>query len=326
LNGFNATRPLRIGLLGASKIAPPAVIEPAAKRQDVVVTAVAARDPARARAFAAEHGVAAVAADYAALIARDDVDLVYNALPIVAHHEWTLKALAAGKAVLCEKAFSNNALEAKAMVDAAQAAGLPLIEAFHYRFHIVMRRAVEIMRSGELGPLTAAEARFCVTIPHAPDEIRWRADQGGGALGDLGAYAAHALRSLIGAEPEVVSARAERAHGVDAATRAELRFPGGLPAVLECAMTQPRPLVEVIVRGERGRLHIMNFVAPQIGCRFMVKIGGVLRDEPVDGPTTYEAQLDHVVEVMNGRTAALTGGQDAVANMALLDAIRAAAG
>jgi predicted dehydrogenase len=90
-------------------------------------------------------------------------------------------------------------------------------------------------------------------------------------------------------------------------------------------MTQPRPVAEVILRGERGRLHILNFVAPQIGCRFTVKIDGMLRDEPVEGPSTYEAQLDHVVAVMNGRAAALTGGQDAIANMALLDAIRAAA-
>ncbi len=94
---------------------------------------------------------------------------------------------------------------------AAERVGLPLIEAFHYRYHKVMLRvAVEIARSGELGPLTGAEARFCVPIPQAPDEIRWRADQGGGALGDLGAYPAHALRSLIGEEPEVVSASAQR--------------------------------------------------------------------------------------------------------------------
>jgi len=319
------TRPLRIGLLGASKIAPPAMINPAKTRGDVVVTAVAARDRARAAAYAAEHGVAAVAEDYAALLAREDVDLVYNGLPIAAHHDWTLAALAAGKAVLCEKAFANNALEAESMVRAAEMAGLPLIEAFHYRYHAVMVRAVEIVRSGELGALTGAEARFCVPIAYEPGEIRWRADQGGGALGDLGAYPAHALRNLVGAEPEVVSASAEVMHGVDAATRAALRFPGGLVAELACSMVEERPVAEVILRGERGRLHIMNFVAPQIGCRFAVKIDGMLRDEPVDGPSTYEAQLDHVVEVMRGRAAPLTGGRDAVANMALLDAIRAAA-
>ncbi len=300
---ISGARPLRIGLLGASKIAPPAVIDPAKARADVVVTAVAARDPVRAATFAAELGIAAVADDYAALVARDDVDLVYNGLPIAAHHDWTLRALAAGKAVLCEKSFSNNAVEAKSMVAAAEAVGLPLIEAFHYRYHAVMLRAVEIARSGELGPLTGAEARFNVPIPYAPDEIRWRADQGGGALGDLGAYPAHALRSLFGEEPEVVSSVSQMRDGVDAATRADLRFPGGQTATLECSMTTDRPLVELILRGERGRLRIVNFVAPQLGHRFMVKVDGVLRDEPVDGPSTYEAQLDHVVEVMAGRVA-----------------------
>ena len=92
---------LRIGLLGASRIAPGAVIAPAAKRQDVTITAVAARDPARARDYAKTHGIAGVADDYAALIARDDVDMVYNGLPPSGHLEWTLKALEAGKAVLC---------------------------------------------------------------------------------------------------------------------------------------------------------------------------------------------------------------------------------
>ena len=322
---ISAARPLRIGLLGASRIAPQAVIDPAKARADVVVTAVAARDPAKASAYAAEHAIAAVADDYDALIARDDVDLVYNGLPIAAHHDWTLRALAAGKAVLCEKAFASNATEAKAMVAAADAAGLPLIEAFHYRYHAVMTRAVEIVRSGELGALIGAEARFNIPIPFAPDEIRWRADQGGGALGDLGTYPAHALRSLFGAEPEVVSAAADLLHGVDAATRAELRFPGGATATLECSMTAERPAVEAILRGERGRLHIINFVAPQIGCRFTVEIDGAPRDEPVGGPSTYAAQLDHVVAVMAGRAAPLTGGQDAIANMLLLDAIRAAA-
>ena len=322
---INATKPLRIGLLGASRIAPGAVIEPAAARDDVVVTAVAARDPDRAAAYAKNHGIDAAAADYDALIAREDVDLVYNGLPISAHAEWTLRALDAGKAVLCEKAFAMNRDEARRMVDAAERAGLPLLEAFHYRFHAVIRRAVEIVRSGELGVLVDAEAHFNVPIAYDPNEIRWRADQGGGALGDLGAYPAHALRTLIGEEPRVVSASAELRHGVDVATRAELRF-GDTPARLACSMIEDRPAAALTLRGARGALTIVNFIAPQLGCRFTVTIDGVERDEPTDGPTTYAAQLEHVVQVIAGRVTPLTGGQDAVANMILLDEIRAAAG
>jgi predicted dehydrogenase len=321
---ISAAKPLRIGLLGASRIAPGAVITPAAARDDVVITAVAARDPDRAAAYAREHRIAAVAANYEALIAREDVDLVYNGLPIAAHAEWTLRALAAGKAVLCEKAFAMNRDEARRMVDAAERAGLPLLEAFHYRFHAVIRRAVEVVRSGELGELVDAEAHFNVPIAHDPNEIRWRADQGGGALGDLGAYPAHALRTLIGEEPRVVSASAEMRDSVDASTRAELRF-GGVPARLACSMIEDRPGATLTLRGQRGALTIVNFIAPQIGCRFTVTIDGVEREEPTDGPSTYAAQLEHVVQVVAGRITPLTGGQDAVANMILLDSIRAAA-
>ncbi len=145
--------PLRIGLLAASKIAVGAVMAPAKERDDVAITAVAARDPARARAYAETHGIPAAAESYDALIARDDVDVVYVGNPIAGHAEWTIKAVQAGKAVLCEKAFALNAEEGRAMVAAAEAAGRPLLEAFHYRFHNVMRRAEAIVASGELGRL-----------------------------------------------------------------------------------------------------------------------------------------------------------------------------
>jgi len=172
---------LRIGLLGASRIAPGAVIKPAAERDDVTITAVAARDPARAAEYAGTHGIAAIAEDYAALIARDDVDMVYNGLPPSGHLEWTLRALDAGKAVLCEKPFAMNADEARTMVDAAAKAGLPLIEAFHYRYHTVMRQAVDMVRSGALGTLHRGYAMFDAPIRKTPDELRWRRDLGGGA-------------------------------------------------------------------------------------------------------------------------------------------------
>jgi predicted dehydrogenase len=317
--------PIRIGILGAARIAPNAVIAPASKRDDVTITAIAARDPGRAAAFAAEHDIANVAADYDALIDREDVDMVYVALPVSAHAAWTISALEAGKAVLCEKSFSSNVAEAKTMVAAGERAGRPLIEAYHYRLHRVMRRAVEIVASGELGVIHRAEALFNAPIKYDPNEIRWRADQGGGALGDLGCYPLHALRSLIGAEPEVVAARTRTEHGVDAETAADLSFPGGVEGRISCSMTASRPAASLFVEGDKGRIDILNYLAPQIGCQFTVTLGGVARTEPTDGPTTYEAQMDHVVEVMSGRAGALTGGADAIGQMTAIDAIRAAA-
>ena len=317
---------LRIGLLGASKIAPTAVLAPVAKSNDFVVTAVAARDPARARAYAETHGIAGVADDYAALVRRDDVDVVYNGLPPKGHPEWTIAALEAGKAVLCEKPFARNAGEAASMVAAAERTGQTLLEAFHYRHHVVMRRALEIVASGVLGRLTKGEGVFNVGIPRTPGELRWIAEQGGGGLMDLGCYPLHALRTLIGAEPEVVSAEARFVDGVDAELSAALRFPGGIEASVACAMTTPLPNAVVTLTGEKGSMTIVNFLAPQIGCRFTTTVGGVTTEEPTEGPTTYEAQLANLRAVLLDGEAPVTGGKDAVANMTAIDAIYRAAG
>jgi predicted dehydrogenase len=316
----------RIGLLGASRIAPTAVIAPARDDPWFAVIAVAARDVARARAYADEHDIPGVAEDYAALIGRDDVDVVYNALPPAGHAKWTIAALEAGKAVLCEKPFARNAGEARAMVTAARACGHVLIEAFHYRFHAVMRRAEALARDGVLGPLRSGGAQFVAPIAKTPDELRWRSDQGGGALMDLGCYPAHALRTLVGAEPEVLRATGVFEEGADASMAADLRFPGGVGATMECSMIAERPAARLWLEGEKGRLDIVNFLAPQIGCRFTTTIGGATEIQPTNGPTTYAAQLTHLRQVLIGETEPLTGGDDAIANMTAIDAIYLASG
>jgi len=320
------TDPIRIGLLGASRIARSAVIAPARDNSNFVVAAVAARDPGRARAYAAEHDIAHVADDYAALVRRDDLDVIYNALPPAGHAEWTIAALEAGKAVLCEKPFARNAGEASAMVQAATASGGLLIEAFHYRFHNVMRAAVALAHEGALGELKSAEAIFEIAIPRTPGELRWSADQAGGALMDLGTYTVHALRSVIGAEPKVIKAEGVFEDGVDAAMRADLMFPGEVAGAIACSMTVATPKATLTVQGSRGSLEIVNYLAPQLGCRFTTVIDGEERQHGVEGPTTYAAQLSHLHEVLSGKVAPLTGGEDAIANMTLIDAIYAAAG
>ena len=317
---------LRIGLLGASKIAPTAVLGPVSKSDAFVVTAVAARDPGKAKAYAQEHAIAGVAADYAALVRREDVDIVYNGLPPAGHAEWTIAALEAGKAVLCEKPFARNAADAARMVAAAERTGGLLLEAFHYRFHVVMHRALAIVASGALGRLTRGEGVFHVAIPNTPGELRWSAEQGGGGLMDLGCYPLHALRTLIGGEPEITGAEGRFVDGVDAEMSASLRFPGGVEAQVACSMTAPRPSAVLTLTGDKGVMTIVNFLAPQMGCRFTTTIGGVTTHEPVDGPTTYEAQLEHLRAVLQDGAKPLTGGADAIGNMTAIDAIYQAAG
>lgn len=321
------TTPIRIGLLGASKIARGAVIGPAKGDDRFVLTAVAARDPARARAYAEKRGIAAVAEDYAELVRRDDVDVVYNALPPAGHEEWTIAALEAGKTVLCEKPFARDATQAKAMVAAADRTGRLLIEAFHYRFHNVIRRAEALLAAGVIGEVRAASAEFHAPIPRTPGELRWSAEQGGGGMMDLGCYPLHALRTLLKADPEVTGARAVFEDGVDSDLSAELMFGGGIPARIACSMTPPSFSAWLRLEGSLGVLEITNFLAPQMGCRFTTTtIGGEVTEHPVDGKPTYAAQLDHLHAVMTGGEAPLTGGADAIANMTAIDAIYAAAG
>ncbi|HWD26207.1 MAG TPA: Gfo/Idh/MocA family oxidoreductase [Rhizomicrobium sp.] len=316
---------IRIGILGAAKIAPPVVINPSRDNPDFEVVAVAARDPARARAYAAEHRIPHIPAGYDALVRHKDVDLVYNALPPGGHAEWTIAALEAGKHVLCEKPFAMNAGQVARMNGAAARTGKTLVEAFHYRHHAVMQRAVAILRSGELGRITRADAFFDVPIPYREGELRWTREQGGGALMDLGCYPMHALRSALGGEPAVKSAACTMEHGVDVSTKAEMDF-AGVPATLSCSMKPERFGATLTVTGENGTLEIANFVAPQIGCRFTVTLGGQARQEPTDGPATYVAQLAELGDVLLRGKKQLITNADSLGNMAAIDAVYAKAG
>jgi predicted dehydrogenase len=259
-------------------------------------------------------------------VRRDDVDVVYNALPPAGHRAWTIAALEAGKPVLCEKPFARNAGEARAMAEAADKAGLTLLEAFHYRLHNVIRRAEALLATGVLGRLTEAAAEFKGTIPRTPGELRWSAEQGGGGLMDLGCYPVHALRTLLKAEPTVVGATAVFEDGVDADLSADLTFPGGVVGRIACSMTTPRFSAWLRLEGERGKLEIQNFLAPQMGCRFTTTVDGETAEHPTDGPATYAAQLDHLHAVLRDGATPLVGGADAIANMTAIDSIYAAAG
>lgn len=319
--------PLRIGVLGAAKIAPEGVIEPAKRRNDAVVVAVAARDPDRARAFAEQHGVPDVAPSYEALIARRDVDLVYNALPPHRHADLSIAALEAGKAVLCEKPFAMNAGEARLMVDAATRAKRPLFEAFHYRFHPAFERLLAILASGEIGGVRHVEAAFCVSIPFRPGELRHEPSVGGGALMDLGCYPVHWARMAMAGEASVIGARATIDRpGVDAAMEADLDFGDGRTALIRCSMNETAREIYIRVDGEEGSIEFDNPIGPHRGHRIVTRVGNAERREAAPGLTTYDCQLQHVLDVISGRAKQITGGADAVANMTMIDAIYRAAG
>jgi predicted dehydrogenase len=293
----------------------------------VDATALAARDAERARAFAAKHGVPVVRDSYDALLADPDVDAIYNPLPNGLHGLWTIKALEAGKHVLCEKPFTANTGEAERVAAAADRSGLVVMEAFHWRYHPLAARMLEIVNSGELGRVKHLETWMCFPL-FKRDDIRWQLDLAGGALMDAGCYAVHMLRTLAGAEPEVVSAAAkERAPGVDRVMRADMRFTDGRTGRINTSMWSTTVLkIAVRVEGERGVLKVFNPTAPQYFHRVTVKSGGRTRHERVQGRSTYSYQLAAFAGAVLRGEPTLTPPADSIATMRVIDDIYRAAG
>ena len=324
---------LAIGCLGAARITPKALIDPARARDDVDVVAVAAREAGRVEAFAQEYSIRSIETDYDALVRRADVDAIYNALPPSRHADLTIKALAAGKHVLCEKPLAMNAAEARAMAEAARGSSAVLLEAFHYRFHPAFKTALDLVRSGALGRLRTCRAVFNVEIPERAGEIRHTLAVGGGALMDLGCYPVHWARTLLGGTGRVVSARAtEGLAGIDLEMSARVEFEGGVMAELETSMakgTERGARVEVI--GDKARLVMINPIAPHMGYRIELWPEGagaaeIIAEAPAGGRTTYDYQLAHFVDLVAGKAEPVLPPEDGVANMMLIDEIYRAAG
>src|ERR1700728_105448 len=175
---------LKIGVLGAARIAPAALIKPARRTGRAEVTVVAARDPAKAAQYAKANKIPRVVDSYEALLADPELDAVYIPLPNGLHGHWTVAALNAGKHVLCEKPFTANADEARHVAEAAAAhPGLVVMEAFHYQYHPMTRRLVEIVQSGELGVIKEIDMSFSAPLAK-PNDIRYQLDLAGGAMMD----------------------------------------------------------------------------------------------------------------------------------------------
>lgn len=323
----SADAPLRIGILGAAAIAPAALIEPARRVDRVEVVAVAARDPERARKFAAKHDIERVADSYEDLIHDDGLDAVYNPLPNSLHALWTTRALEAGKHVLCEKPLTADATEAEALAGAAEDTGLVLMEAFHYRYHPLMAWAVELVRSGRLGQLERLDAWMQVPL-FKPGDIRFRPELAGGATMDLGCYTIHQLRSLTGEEPDVVRAAArQRPPGIDRWMRAELAFPGGATGGFTVSLYGAVPLrLGLRVTGSDGELRILNPTMPQLWSRCSVRDADGRRTERFPRVPTYQYQLEAFAAAVLDGAPTLTPPSDSIANMRVIDAVYEAAG
>jgi predicted dehydrogenase len=312
---------LRIGIIGAARVAVYAMIAPAAASPRAAVTALAARDPARAADYARTHAIPRVLPDYDALFADPDIDLVYIATPPSTHADLALRAIAAGKAALVEKPFAMSEADAQRVRTSAEAAGVPVFEAMHSRHHRLHARLKAL--AAEIGPVRRADARFWITPPPEGD-FRYDAALGGGALMDLGVYPLTWVRNLLGEDFAVESATM-RGDGADLATEATLRFASGAIATIDARMDAEAFAISLGVEGERGRIDVLNPLAPQMGCRLTVTTPAGARDEPADGPGTFDAQLAAVcASLLDGAPWPLPA-DDYVQSMRAIDALRAAA-
>lgn len=319
---------LRIGVLGASRIAEVAIVEPAHILGHRLV-ACAARDKARASAFAEKYGVERVLESYQDVIDDAEVDVVYNPLANSLHAPWNLAAVRAGKPVLTEKPFARDRAEAASVADAAASAEVTVMEGFHYLFHPVTRRLQQLVEDGTLGDLRHVEIVMRMPAPE-PDDLRWSLELAGGVMMDLGCYGLHAQRLFglyAGGDPTISTATAvERYPGVDESLDVNLEFPSGATGTSSNSMIDPDYLFTAKVIGSKGEAFAHNFIKPNEDDRVSITIGSETTVEHLGKRSSYTYQLEaFAAHVLNGAPLPL-GAADAVTNMALIDDAYRAAG
>jgi predicted dehydrogenase len=312
---------MRIGLLSTARINS-AITDGARTAEGVDVVAVASRSLEKARAQAAELGVPRAIEGYEALLADDEVDCVYISLPNGMHVDWSIRALEAGKHVLCEKPLSRSAADVDRAFAAAEKADRILMEAFMWRHHPQTLRLQELLAEGAIGTLTGAHARFGFLLRDSGD-IRVDPALDGGALMDVGCYCVSGLRLVAGEPERVFAEQVLDAGGVDLSTSAVLRFGGDVTATLECSFAAPLGHA-LEVTGTEGRL---VFADPWHGRTAVIEVhrdGGDERVE-IEQADPYAHQLTNMARAVAGEAPPRLGRDDALGQARVIEALYASA-
>jgi xylose dehydrogenase (NAD/NADP) len=309
-------RPLRLGLLSTAKINDVLL---AGVPAGVEVAAVASRDGARARAYADERGIERAHGSYEALLADPGVDAVYVSLPNALHHEWTLKALLAGKHVLCEKPYSRREAQVDEAWDAAAAGGLIVAEARMYRHHPQIARAKELVDSGAVGAVRLMRGNHSFHMVDSGDH-RHRPELDAGALMELGCYCISTAR-LFGGEPEhVLGEQVLRPSGVDADFHAMLRFPGDVVARFDVSFAVPsRQRFEVV--GDEATLVLDAPWRSDWGFSVTLERGEEVETVPVPQANSFGLELADFAAAVRGERDPLLGREDALGQARALAAL-----
>jgi D-xylose 1-dehydrogenase (NADP+, D-xylono-1,5-lactone-forming) len=303
---------MRLGLLSTANINRALL---GACPDGVEIGAVASRDAAKAQAYAAEHGVPRSHGSYEELLADAGIDAVYISLPNGMHHEWTMKAIDAGKHVLVEKPYSRRVAEAEEAWDAAESAGLVVMEAFMWRHHPQAAKARELVASGAIGRLREIRTTFSFPL-FDHENVRMVADLDGGALMDVGCYCISGAR-LLGGEPEhIYGEQVTGPTGVDVDFYGILRFPNDVVAVFDASFTLPqRQRLEAV--GEEATLVLEAPWRSDWGGRLL------LDGDEIEIPETnpYERELANMAAAIAGSGEPLLGRDDAVAQARVIEAL-----
>ena len=295
--------PLGWGILGPGRIAP-RIARALAGNPLGRLHAVASRDPERARTFADRHGAAVTYPTYDLLLADPDVDVVYVALPNGLHAEWTVRALDAGKSVLCEKPLAMTVAEVDEITAAAARNDRLAVEGFMYLHHPQTLRALEIARSGELGPIQVVSSAFSFFLDY-PNDPRIDRALGGGSLWDVGCYPVSISRRIAGEEPDGIGAFARfDENGVDRTFVGQLHFPSGLVAHFESGFDAPdRERLEIV--GSRATLVLDHPFLPEPDGpppRMTIHRSGGVETVEVESIDDYRAEVDDLqVAILDGR-------------------------
>jgi predicted dehydrogenase len=287
---------LRWGLLSTARINR-ALIPPLQNSERNRVMAVASRDLATAEAYARERGIPRALGSYEALITDPEIDVIYNPLPNHLHAPWSIRALEAGKHVLCEKPLALSLQEVDDMEAAARASGRVLMEAFMYRHHPQTLRVRELVQSGALGQLQFIRGTFSFTLTDEAN-VRWKPEWGGGALWDVGCYPVSYARFIAGTEPlEVFGQQWLGRGGVDETFIGQLRFPGDVYAQFDCAFRSPyRTHLEVV--GSEGVLNVPVPYGPRFSERITLKRGDQTETLEMPGRDLYALQIENLADAI----------------------------
>lgn len=314
---------IRFGILGAGKIL--AKIGTAfGVARGVKLVAIASRDGAHAEAAARQYGATRAHTGYEALIADPEVDVVFNALHNGLHCEWTVRALEAGKHVLCEKPLACSAVEVDRMFTAARAHRRQLMEGFMYRFHPQMIEALRRVRGGELGRLLHIRASYA-TRGREPGNPRYWPDAGGGALRDIGCYCVNASLMFAGTQPEHIAAQARFANGVDMTLSGALDFGGGFVAHILCSF-ESEGVYGIEVIGTDAKLVVPNPWLPPGGVgEIQVTRGGQAEVVRLAAPhplSHFAAEIEHFAEcARENRVPTMVTEADSRENMRVIEAL-----